>query len=82
MDGRLVRMSGQDTRRGTFVQRHSVLIDHNTGAEYQPLQHLSENQGRVLLYDSALTEYAALGIRVRVLGRQPGGAGDLGGPVR
>ena len=61
MDGRLVRMSGQDTRRGTFVQRHSVLIDHHTGAEYQPLQHLSESQGRVLIYDSALTEYAALG---------------------
>ncbi|MEP6563367.1 MAG: multifunctional oxoglutarate decarboxylase/oxoglutarate dehydrogenase thiamine pyrophosphate-binding subunit/dihydrolipoyllysine-residue succinyltransferase subunit, partial [Nakamurella sp.] len=61
LDGRLVRFSGQDTRRGTFVQRHSVLIDHKTGAEYQPLQHLSEDQGRVLIYDSALTEYAALG---------------------
>ena len=61
MDGRLVRLSGQDTRRGTFVQRHSVLIDHHTGAEYQPLQHLSEDQARVLIYDSALTEYAALG---------------------
>ena len=61
MDGRLIRFSGQDTRRGTFVQRHSVLIDHQTGAEYQPLQHLSEKQARVLIYDSALTEYAALG---------------------
>jgi 2-oxoglutarate decarboxylase len=61
MDGRLVRLSGQDTRRGTFVQRHSVLIDHHTGAEYQPLQHLSDDQARVLIYDSALTEYAALG---------------------
>jgi 2-oxoglutarate decarboxylase len=61
MDGRLVRLSGQDTRRGTFVQRHSVLIDRNTGAEFQPLQHLSDDQGRVLIYDSALTEYAALG---------------------
>ena len=61
MDGRLVRLSGQDTRRGTFVQRHSALIDHNTGAEYLPLQHLSDEQARVLIYDSALTEYAALG---------------------
>ena len=61
MDGRLVRLSGQDSRRGTFVQRHSVLIDHHTGAEYHPLQHLSDDQGRVLIYDSALTEYAALG---------------------
>ncbi len=61
IDGRLVRFSGQDTRRGTFVQRHSVLIDYKTGAEYQPLQHLSDDQERVLIYDSALTEYAALG---------------------
>ena len=61
MEGRLVRLSGQDTRRGTFVQRHSVLIDHKTGAEFLPLQHLSEDQARVLIYDSALTEYAALG---------------------
>ncbi len=61
MEGRLVRMSGQDTRRGTFVQRHSALIDRSTGAEYLPLQHLSEDQGRVLIYDSALSEYAALG---------------------
>ncbi|MEP6562373.1 MAG: multifunctional oxoglutarate decarboxylase/oxoglutarate dehydrogenase thiamine pyrophosphate-binding subunit/dihydrolipoyllysine-residue succinyltransferase subunit, partial [Nakamurella sp.] len=61
MEGRLVRLSGQDTRRGTFVQRHSVLIDHKTGAEYLPLQNLSDDQARVLIYDSALTEYAALG---------------------
>ena len=61
MEGRLVRLSGQDTRRGTFVQRHSVLIDHKTGAEFLPMQHLSEEQSRVLIYDSALTEYAALG---------------------
>ena len=61
MDGRLVRLAGQDSRRGTFVQRHSVLIDHNTGAEFQPLQHLRDDQGRVLIYDSALTEYAGLG---------------------
>ncbi|MBM9468183.1 multifunctional oxoglutarate decarboxylase/oxoglutarate dehydrogenase thiamine pyrophosphate-binding subunit/dihydrolipoyllysine-residue succinyltransferase subunit [Nakamurella leprariae] len=61
MDGRLVRMAGQDTRRGTFVQRHAALIDKNTGAEYLYLQHLSPEQGRVLIYDSALTEYAGLG---------------------
>jgi 2-oxoglutarate decarboxylase len=61
MNGRLVRLSGQDSRRGTFVQRHSVLIDRNTGGEYVPLQHLSDDQGKFLVYDSALTEYAALG---------------------
>ncbi len=61
MDGRLVRLSGQDTRRGTFVQRHSVVIDRKTGREYIPLRHLSENQDRFLPYDSALSEFAAVG---------------------
>jgi 2-oxoglutarate decarboxylase len=61
MDGKLVRLSGQDSRRGTFVQRHSVLIDRKTGEEYFPLRNLREGQGRFLAYDSALSEYAALG---------------------
>ncbi|HVW44567.1 MAG TPA: multifunctional oxoglutarate decarboxylase/oxoglutarate dehydrogenase thiamine pyrophosphate-binding subunit/dihydrolipoyllysine-residue succinyltransferase subunit [Amycolatopsis sp.] len=61
MEGRLVRLSGQDSRRGTFTQRHSVLIDRKTGREYAPLQNLSEDQGRVMIYDSALSEYAAVG---------------------
>ncbi|MBA0125345.1 multifunctional oxoglutarate decarboxylase/oxoglutarate dehydrogenase thiamine pyrophosphate-binding subunit/dihydrolipoyllysine-residue succinyltransferase subunit [Haloechinothrix sp. YIM 98757] len=61
LDGRLVRLSGQDSRRGTFVQRHSVLMDRNTGKEYAPLQNLAEGQGRVMVYDSALSEFAALG---------------------
>nr|WP_110337678.1 multifunctional oxoglutarate decarboxylase/oxoglutarate dehydrogenase thiamine pyrophosphate-binding subunit/dihydrolipoyllysine-residue succinyltransferase subunit [Prauserella flavalba] len=61
MEGRLVRLSGQDSRRGTFTQRHSVLIDRKTGQEYSPLQNLAEQQGRVMIYDSALSEYAAVG---------------------
>src|SRR3954453_20421967 len=61
MDGKLVRLSGQDTRRGPFVQRHSVVIDRKTGAEYYPLRNLSEGQERFMPYDSALSEYAALG---------------------
>jgi len=61
MDGRLVRLAGQDSRRGTFTQRHAVLIDRKTGEEYAPLQHLSPDQGRVMIYDSALSEYAAVG---------------------
>ncbi|WP_433408065.1 multifunctional oxoglutarate decarboxylase/oxoglutarate dehydrogenase thiamine pyrophosphate-binding subunit/dihydrolipoyllysine-residue succinyltransferase subunit [Saccharomonospora azurea] len=61
LEGRLVRLSGQDSRRGTFTQRHSVLIDRKTGEEYAPLQHLSDDQGRVMIYDSALSEYAAVG---------------------
>ncbi|MCX6463285.1 MAG: multifunctional oxoglutarate decarboxylase/oxoglutarate dehydrogenase thiamine pyrophosphate-binding subunit/dihydrolipoyllysine-residue succinyltransferase subunit, partial [Pseudonocardiales bacterium] len=61
MDGKLVRLSGQDTRRGTFVQRHSVVIDRRTGEEYYPLRNLSEDQERFLPYDSALSEFAAVG---------------------
>ncbi|RSD13452.1 multifunctional oxoglutarate decarboxylase/oxoglutarate dehydrogenase thiamine pyrophosphate-binding subunit/dihydrolipoyllysine-residue succinyltransferase subunit [Amycolatopsis eburnea] len=61
MESRLVRLSGQDSRRGTFTQRHSVFIDRKTGQEYAPLQNLAEGQGRVMIYDSALSEYAAVG---------------------
>ena len=61
LDGRMVRLSGQDTRRGTFVQRHSVLIDRKTGAEYTPLMNLSPNQAKFMAHDSALSEFAALG---------------------
>jgi multifunctional 2-oxoglutarate metabolism enzyme len=61
MQGKLIRLSGQDSRRGTFVQRHSVVIDRLTGEEYVPLRHLSPDQERFLPYDSALSEFAALG---------------------
>ena len=56
-----VRLAGQDSRRGTFVQRHSVLIDRETGAEYTPLANLAEDQAKFFVYDSLLSEYAALG---------------------
>ncbi|MGH3789790.1 MAG: multifunctional oxoglutarate decarboxylase/oxoglutarate dehydrogenase thiamine pyrophosphate-binding subunit/dihydrolipoyllysine-residue succinyltransferase subunit [Pseudonocardiaceae bacterium] len=61
LDGRTVRLSGQDTRRGTFVQRHSVLIDCKTGTEYTPLMNLAPDQAKFMAYDSALSEFAALG---------------------
>ena len=66
-EGKLVRFSGQDTRRGTFTQRHSVIIDRKTGAEFTPLQLLATNSdgtptgGKFMVYDSALSEYAAVG---------------------
>ena len=56
-----VRLAGQDTRRGTFSHRHSVLVDMNTEAEYTPLNHIAEGQAPFRVYDSALSEYAALG---------------------
>jgi len=61
IEGHMVRLSGQDSRRGTFVQRHAVIVDRKSGREYVPLQNLSDDQGRFLAYDSALSEYAALG---------------------
>jgi 2-oxoglutarate dehydrogenase E1 component len=61
MQGVPVRLAGQDSRRGTFVQRHSVLIDRESAAEYTPLAHLSEDQAKFFVYDSLLSEYAALG---------------------
>ena len=66
-EGKLIRLSGQDTRRGTFTQRHSVVIDRKTGAEFTPLQLLATNAdgqptgGKLMVYDSALSEYAAVG---------------------
>ncbi|TDC77605.1 multifunctional oxoglutarate decarboxylase/oxoglutarate dehydrogenase thiamine pyrophosphate-binding subunit/dihydrolipoyllysine-residue succinyltransferase subunit [Streptomyces hainanensis] len=61
MEGTPVRMAGQDTRRGTFGQRHAVLIDRKTGEDYTPLLYLTEDQARFNIYDSLLSEYAAMG---------------------
>ncbi|MFM6974056.1 MAG: multifunctional oxoglutarate decarboxylase/oxoglutarate dehydrogenase thiamine pyrophosphate-binding subunit/dihydrolipoyllysine-residue succinyltransferase subunit, partial [Agromyces sp.] len=55
-----VRFAGQDARRGTFVQRHAVFHDRVNGQEWLPLVNLSENQARFWIYDSLLSEYAAL----------------------
>ncbi|WP_081318336.1 multifunctional oxoglutarate decarboxylase/oxoglutarate dehydrogenase thiamine pyrophosphate-binding subunit/dihydrolipoyllysine-residue succinyltransferase subunit [Microbacterium testaceum] len=60
MEGTPVRLAGQDSRRGTFVQRHAVLHDRKNGQEWLPLANLSENQGRFWVYDSLLSEYAAM----------------------
>ncbi|HEX3824562.1 MAG TPA: multifunctional oxoglutarate decarboxylase/oxoglutarate dehydrogenase thiamine pyrophosphate-binding subunit/dihydrolipoyllysine-residue succinyltransferase subunit, partial [Mycobacteriales bacterium] len=61
LDGHPVRLAGQDTRRGTFGQRHSVIVDRRTADEYTPLAHLSEDQAPFYVYDSLLSEYAAMG---------------------
>ncbi|AXK31475.1 multifunctional oxoglutarate decarboxylase/oxoglutarate dehydrogenase thiamine pyrophosphate-binding subunit/dihydrolipoyllysine-residue succinyltransferase subunit [Streptomyces armeniacus] len=61
MEGTPVRLAGQDSRRGTFGQRHAVLVDGDTGDEYTPLLYLSEDQARFNVYDSLLSEYAAMG---------------------
>ena len=61
LEGTDIRFAGQDSRRGTFSQRHSVLSDYSTGEEYAPLANLREGQGKFWIYDSLLSEYAALG---------------------
>jgi 2-oxoglutarate decarboxylase len=61
LEGTPVRLAGQDTRRGTFSQRHGALVDALTEAEYVPLAHLADDQAPFMLYDSVLSEYAALG---------------------
>jgi 2-oxoglutarate decarboxylase len=61
MAGHPVRVAGQDTRRGTFSQRHATLIDRNNGTEYTPLKYLSDDQAPFWIYDSLLSEYAAMG---------------------
>jgi multifunctional 2-oxoglutarate metabolism enzyme len=59
--GHPVRVVGQDTRRGTFGQRHAVLVDRHTGAEYTPLKRFDSGTAKFFVFDSLLSEYAAMG---------------------
>lgn len=70
LEGKDIRFAGQDSRRGTFSHRHAALIDYVNGEEYFPLMTLRDYQGtylkaerggRFMIYDSLLSEYAALG---------------------
>ena len=60
-EGTPVRVAGQDTRRGTFSQRHATLVDNETESEYTPLAHIPDAQAPFMIYDSVLSEFAALG---------------------
>lgn len=60
-EGKDVRMSGQDVKRGTFSHRHAVIRDESTNEEYNRLSHLQEQQGQFRIYNSLLSEYAVLG---------------------
>lgn len=61
LEGTPVRLAGQDSQRGTFGQRHAVIIDRETGEDFTPLLYLSEDQARLNVYNSLLSEYAAMG---------------------
>jgi len=60
-DGTPIRMTGQDSQRGTFAQRNLVLHDEKTGEEYIPLHHLKDTNSSFVVYNSPLTETAVLG---------------------
>ena len=60
-DGIPIRLSGQDSERGTFSHRHAVLHDQRSGAVYIPLQHLAQAKGTFSIFNSPLTESAVLG---------------------
>ena len=60
-EGTTVRLAGQDSRRGTFSHRHSTLVDNNTGEDFRPLDAMRRNGSQLYIYDSMLSEYAALG---------------------
>src|SRR5438477_1892664 len=61
LEGVTVRLSGQDSARGTFSTRHAILYDAKSGAPYVPLMHLGEKQARICIYNSLLSEAAVLG---------------------
>jgi 2-oxoglutarate decarboxylase len=61
LEGTPVRLSGQDSSRGTFSQRHLDLYDYQTGEPFNPLKSLSPDQARFDVYDSSLSEYAVMG---------------------
>ena len=61
MEGRTVRLSGQDSRRGTFGHRHMVIVDKETGWQYKPLKKCYRDGGKLYVYDSPLSEFAVVG---------------------
>ena len=60
-DGVTVRLAGQDSRRGTFVQRHASIVDARTGKDYLPLSAMAEDRARFFAHDSLLSEFGAMG---------------------
>jgi 2-oxoglutarate dehydrogenase E1 component len=72
-EGYPVRLSGQDSRRGTFSQRHSSLVDTQTGERFVPLESLDEGQAKFYAYDSLLSEAGVLGFEYGYSLAQPNG---------
>ena len=82
LEGTAVRLSGQDSGRGTFSQRHLAFYDSETGKRYVPLQHISPDQARFDVLRQFPERVRGAGLRVRLQRGGPADAGDLGGAVR
>jgi len=73
VEGCPIRLSGQDVGRGTFSQRHSVLVDQTSEATYVPLQHIRDGQAPFHVHDSPLSEFAVLGFEYGYSLAEPNG---------
>ena len=82
LDGNPVRLSGQDSERGTFSQRHSVLYDQRDETRYIPLNNLSAAQAGFEVINSMLSEEAVLGFEYGYSLAEPQGADPMGSAVR
>jgi 2-oxoglutarate dehydrogenase E1 component len=72
-EGHPVRLSGQDSERGTFAHRHAAFVVEGTDEKYFPLKHVSENQAPFHVFNSPLSEYAVLGFEYGYALAQPAG---------
>jgi 2-oxoglutarate dehydrogenase E1 component len=72
LDGHRVRLSGEDVQRGTFSQRHAVLIDQTNQNEYVPLNNIKENQAKIEIFNSLLSEAGVLGFEYGYAIADPG----------
>lgn len=61
LEGHPIRLAGQDVRRGTFSNRHAVIVDQNTGGDWFPLRGLITDENQFFVFDSLLSEFAAMG---------------------
>ena len=71
LEGHRVRLSGQDSGRGTFSHRHAVLVDQTDERRYRPLQHIRDDQAPFEVLDSPLSEYAVLGFEYGYAAQDP-----------
>ena len=82
LEGNRVRLSGEDCQRGTFSQRHAVLIDQTNQNEYVPLNNIAPDQAKIEIYNSLLSEAGVLGFEYGYSLADPADAGAVGGAVR